>query len=270
VLFSRVDVHPDSAVYLQRDDRLRISAWNAVSGLVVHVRARYQLPSGMIVPQLLVVTPTADRALSSGAFDLGEGYLLSVTATASGASPARGQSFVQVTLDRGGAPGAGAAAVLIAGYLEAAMALGWPGGQQIDASDGAGALRSVTGTNPAAGAEVSETVPTGARWRLRGLRAQLVTDATVATRRVHLVVDDGTNTLIDQALADTQTASLTRNYNLAPYQYAPAAAAAEIYGPLPGDLVLRPGWRVRTATDNLAVGDNWGAPQLYVEEWQEP
>lgn len=61
----------------------------------------------------------------------------------------------------------------------------------------------IVGANPAAGAEVSETVPAGETWCLLGVRVTLVTSATVATRQPILTLDDGTNIFFENPAAST-------------------------------------------------------------------
>lgn len=157
--------------------------------------------------------------------------------------------------------------VLFQGYLQTFGFLSWPPGIFNSPFSGPGRLRSISGTDPAANTEINETVPTNAHWRLLLLRTILTTDGTAATREVGLVIDDGTLVFSIYPPAQTQTASLTRAYNWAHLGYAPAAFGAQLYGPLPADLMLLQSWRLRTITQNIQAGDNWEPPQLLVEEW---
>lgn len=135
------------------------------------------------------------------------------------------------------------------------------------APDGPGTIRSITGTDPAAGAEISETVPADARWRLMGVGLTLVTDATAANREVRLVIDDGTTIIAEIPAGVTQVASETRRYSFgAGFPRGAGAQSLNVIAPLP-PVVLGAGYRVRTLTTNLQAGDNYGAPQLLVEEW---
>jgi hypothetical protein len=124
---------------------------------------------------------------------------------------------------------------------------------------------SLVGTDPAAGAEISQTVPAGEYWTLTSVLAQLVTSATVANRRVHLIVDDGTNVVANYTAAADQAASATVTYT---WDGGGADATAvrdgvASSGQLPIGLQLRrPGWRIRTLTSAIDVGDNWGPPVL--------
>jgi hypothetical protein len=124
---------------------------------------------------------------------------------------------MMVTVDLVRGPGAvgGVTATLLQGPVSSLQRIAWPGSLLLSSLDVAGILRSITGTDPAAGAEISETVPTGARWRLRALAATLVTSATVANRTVSLRVDDGTTGYFGTDAAGTQPASNTIRYNAA-------------------------------------------------------
>ncbi len=125
------------------------------------------------------------------------------------------------------------------------------------------------GDDPAAGAEVSVTVPGRAVWQVHAITAVLVTDVSIANRVPHFIVDDGQRTMFEVASLAAHTASLTVRYSLAPGIAGDAQiAAGAVVLPIP-PLVLLPGWRIRTATDAIVAGDNWGAPVLYVTEIPE-
>lgn len=258
-----------AALYIGDDDAFYVRIHNSAAGVVVTVRVRLQGPAGQVAPQEFSFAPPTDRSEFIRVQQLAEGYILGVTAFASSGTPRRGQCFVECGTMRGGAVAASVVQPIFADYITTGAATGWPGGRICASVEDPGVLRSVTGTDPAAGAEVSESVPTNARWRLRSLRVPLVTSAVVANRRPHLVVDDGATILFDFAAGDTQAASLTRNYNSGPDGFARVAQDNEIYIPSHYQLMLFQGWRVRTVTTALDAGDNYGPPQLNVEEWIE-
>lgn len=133
--------------------------------------------------------------------------------------------------------------------------------------EGRGNLRSITGTDPAANTEISETVPANTRWRPLLFRAMLVTDATVATRDVRLVMDDGTLTLAQVPADQTQAASLTISYTA--FAGAPLSTARNTGAviQMPDGIMLTGASRLRTQTSSLQATDNWGAPQYLVEEF---
>lgn len=134
------------------------------------------------------------------------------------------------------------------------------------ANAGAG-LSVVTGTDPAANVEVSETVPANARWRLLALRVTLVTDATAANREVALQFDDGTTAYYTVSAGANQAASLTRQYSAAPAGLRGAAATGtDILIAAPSGVMLPAGHRIRTSTTNRQATDNFGAPLLLIQE----
>jgi hypothetical protein len=130
-------------------------------------------------------------------------------------------------------------------------------------------MRSITGTDPAAGVEISETVPAGVRWRLLSFRAVIVTDATVANRQPSLIVDDGTNTVHQSGANAAVAASAGAGYMWGAGVGAFGATGNGNQGSVPNPLMLAAGFRLRTSTLLFAGGDNWGAPQYLVEEWLE-
>ncbi len=132
-----------------------------------------------------------------------------------------------------------------------------------------GRIRSITGTDPAAGAEISETVPERRRWRILAFRFSLVTDDPVADRIVHLLLDDGTNIFADVCVTTAHQASVTKVYNFSNFGSTQLNPTNCLYIPLP-PLPLSPGFRIRTVTDLLEVTDDFSAPQLLVEEWIDP
>lgn len=134
------------------------------------------------------------------------------------------------------------------------------------ALDGPGTIKSITGTDPVAGSEISETVPANTIWRFWGAVASLVTDATVANRRVKVLIDDGTTTVFPSDSSSVQAASQTESYIIGPH----AGVVADHWIPTPPGMLVLAGWRVQTSTTLIKTGDNWGAPQLTVEEWHDP
>ena len=122
-----------------------------------------------------------------------------------------------------------------------------------------------TEADPAAGAEVSVTVPGRAVWELISFRSTLVTDATVTGREPHLILGDGETTFIEVDNAFTVSASTTRRLHW--FQGSDTNSGFDMdQAPMPDHVLLLPGWTVGTITPNLQAGDNYGAPVLYVRE----
>ncbi len=159
-------------------------------------------------------------------------------------------------------------------------AIGWQ--QNVDPRTD-GFIRTVTGANPAAGANASDAVPTDAAWRLLAYTIVLVTDATVANRRTDLVVDDGTSTnrraIVMNPTSSSQAASLTRTWTFQRGNSSIAAGGFAGFGDtqtlIMNDSIvehgrLTEGYRLRTVTDSLQAGDDYAAPSFQVEETIEP
>lgn len=130
-------------------------------------------------------------------------------------------------------------------------------------------LRVVPIANPAAGAEVVVTVPGGSVWRPISLVTTLATSAVVAVRGPSLIVDDGSTTVMRLPQGGTQAASLSVVNTWANGSGSPAGTSATGAQsvPLP-DLVMPAGYRLRTLTNLIDVGDQYSAVALWVEELQ--
>jgi hypothetical protein len=251
------------------DDYLRISVLGGGTQRV-RVTGRVVDFDGCIKDFNHEVTAPASRTIPSTMIvRVGRGYLLNVTCVSLSAVTGLAQMMVTVDLVRGPGAGGGVTATLLQGPVSSLQRIAWPGSLLLTSLDVAGILRSIAGTDQAAGAEISETVPAGARWRLRALSAVLVTDGNAANREVTITIDDGTTILFTAPSGFTHTASLTKRYSAAMIgaQTTPAQTTdRQIILP---DLWLPGGARIKTVTTNIQVGDNYGAPQLLVEETLE-
>lgn len=260
---------PPSSAYIARDDRLYIRARSAVAGVIVTVRLRFQHTGGNVVTEQTTLRPAPDRSEAFASVDLAEGFLLGAVVLSTGTVTRQGQCQVELGVLRNGATAAEITSVLVSGYARGDDALSWPAEVSRTSLDGPGMLLSLQGGAVAPGFEIGETVPAGARWRLRAARFTFVTDATVANRRTHLVIDDGANILFNLGAADQQAASLTRNYNAVADGFARAVADSEIYLPLPVDVMMFQGWRIKTLTNLIQAGDTYSGTRLTVEEYIE-
>lgn len=128
-------------------------------------------------------------------------------------------------------------------------------------------IKKVLGTDPAANAEVSETVPTGKIWELLAVSVSLVQGAT-QTPQPTLIIDDGTD-IVFQGFggSSAQNASVTARYSWAKdLPLSAAGALTVVTAPLPSGLILQAGWRIRTSTIGIGANSNYGAPTLFVVE----
>jgi hypothetical protein len=262
------NIKPDYGFYVQSDDRLFVAAYSSVASLRVVFGGYFLNARGEVSQYSLDVFPTSDRAVTSALQTLGEGFVLSCAAHLLTGSAKRGQCYVRARIQRGTGATILPIVQLLSGYLSDDYAPAFPFGKSEGPLEGSGMIRSITGSNPAAGAEISETVPTGAQWRLLAFRATLVADATVLSRTPVFTVDDGTSTVWDDENFAALSAGQTGLYSRALHQSGRGwgGASGSVGSGLPL-LILPAGYRVRTGTIQLQAGDNWSAPQLMVEEW---
>lgn len=268
VKFKLTDVDPPSELYLEQTDRLNGSyATSLTVPIEVDVAGRFlRAEDGVISPFAYPFIGVGGRVPTSFFLDLGEGYLLGISTTPRVRSP-RGQFYSNLGVIRGTAAGQPALDQLISDYSSPFHAAHWPGGEQVGSVEGTGLTRSITGTTPAAGAEISESVPTNAMWALKMGSFSLTTSATVANRTVRIVIDDGVNILFEAAATFLQVASTTVRYSFFQVAVYSSDGLGFVNIPIPQDNQLFQAWRWRTVTAGLQVGDQYTAPQYNVEEW---
>lgn len=258
-----------SAFYCTGEEFLRVSSFGSVAAVELAIRSRFLRRDGTLAPTADRHVPTSNRTVATTDHPLSEGWLLGCALFASSGAPRIGQVFVVVDLMRGSGSGATLIQTLAQGYITDTQRLSWPSSPIRSSIDGPGVLRSITGTDPAANVEISETVPTNARWRVHAIRFTLVTDANAANREVSLTLDDGTLVYCRVPSRATQAASLTFAYS-AFFDSALEAVAQDTERTirLPR-LDMQGGHRFATVTTNRQVTDNYSAPQYLVEEWIE-
>lgn len=259
-----------SGFYFTGADAIRVTSYNTAAGAVVTASGRFLAleriePADFHCPH----TPNTDRTAASTEYALGEGWLQSVSVVASSGAPVLGQTFVRVDVIRGRGASASVVATLLQGFVTAGQRLAWPGSTLVDSLTGPGRIRSITGTDPAAGAEMSETVPAGARWRLLHLNITLLTDATVSNREVRVILDDGTAQYFESGATAVIAASSSVAITLWRGSFLPSLSSTVRGLNAPEYMMLLAGHRIRTETSNLQAADNYAAPQLLVEEWLE-
>lgn len=268
------EMYPERGVwstplYMLQDDYLSLSAYNSAASVQLSLAYRFIGKDGRPQVGELHLTPTTARVVSTVRAPLGEGWLTHARINLAAGTPLRGQCYARLGVQKGDGSTGFLWARLIGQYVTSENTPAWPHGRIMSPLEGPGALRSIAGTDPAAGAEISETVPTGARWKLHGLNATLVNAAAAATRVPQLIIDDGTTVLQRIPAAMTSIISDTVVFSWGATGAATSIATVAAMTPIPKDLMMLAAWRVRTLTNALDSGDNWGVPQLFVEEWIE-
>lgn len=252
---------------LDGTETLRLTVWNGAPTLTVRLSGRIRTLDGRIVPFVETLVPATDRTASTLDRPMVEGELLGVSARVSVGTSRDGWTYAVIELGTGSGSAFQALDVLAADCITATRRASWPGGFVRGPLDSSGFLRSISGTTPAAGAEVTESVPTGARWDIIAFRAQLITSATVANRIPELAADDGANIYFQSANSVNHTASTTIRYSWsAGFGGLVNGVGNEQGRALPDILTLAAGSRLRTITGSIQVGDQWSGVQYLVRE----
>jgi hypothetical protein len=261
-------VQPPIALYIQPEDSFALSIYTPITifGSPFNLLLRWLRPDGEIVgirKQLLV-----SGTLGVMTFTLGEGWLLSATlAIPTGGTIDFGTIFATLTVQRDTPEANLFHMYLFSDYLTTSHAPTWPYGRALFGQEGPGRVRSITGTTPAAGAEISETVPNNVRWKLLAFRYTLTTAIAAGTRIPRFVLDDGVNQFWNFSNNTGQTASQVVAYNAGPGLPFQNDSNGDFTQTIPNEVFLAAGHRIRTITPALQPADQYSAPQYLVQEW---
>lgn len=294
VTFGFDKVGPPSAVYVQRDDQLVFEGQSLISGNLEAVTINARLlsatapvggqpgtgpfgpPGAPLVGNYIVgiQRTIANLPLASPqivTIPLAEGYLLSLTVACS-AALARGQTFVRAWINRG--PTAinnpNAANILLSDYVTQAAPVGWPVGRVVFPTEGPGNLRTVSVTNPAAGADWTTFVPSGARWRVQSWNAQLVIANAGVARIIRSIVQDTVPNIVWQG-SPSQTGAIntTVQVSASSGNFTAAGDPGTITLALPSPCMVPSAGAVRVSTSNINAADQWSLIRMQVEEWAD-
>lgn len=257
--------------YTTGEDNLRVTTYNSAAGVSLKITGRLLDAAGRATSDIWTHTPNTDRSAKSTDITLSGSTLLNLTVFAGAGTPNVGQTFVIVKLIRGIGAGAIVLGTILQGYVTIDQALGFPGSALQQSSDGPGAVRTIAGTVPAAGAEVAETVPTGARWELLLFTARFVPQAPLGINRMPMLyaqlagltlffVPIGRTVDAPNALSCNWSSGLgLQANNVAVY----AATGLPVSIPLLGGTILA------TLTDGLQAADTYTVVNYTVREWLE-
>lgn len=256
--------------YTTGEDNLRVVSVNSVSGVEIALQGRMIDSKGTITAARWTHTPLSSRTARTTDFPLGVGAVLNLTVSASAGSPLIGQTYVIVQLVRGMGAAAIVLGTLLAGYVTAKQALAFPGSPIVQSIAEGGCYRQISGTTPALGGEISETVPTGARWFVIAISAVLTTSAAVASRTPNLFFGAGAGDYFGAGQPIVVNASSATAYWWAIGM--PLTVQVGQMGSVAGLLAdnrMLAGFTFSTRTSNLQAGDQWSPPVYLVQEWLE-
>lgn len=134
------------------------------------------------------------------------------------------------------------------------------------ARPGQGKIDTQSSANPAAGAQISDTVDSNQIWRIIGGSFTLVTGATAAARQVHLEFVTSGGAQISCLASTTQADSLTRLYSFGAWGVLPVASEDnDILIPIPPNIILTEGDTIRTTLTNGIASDDFSAMTMTFE-----
>lgn len=265
--FGSQQLAPPSPLYVTVDDQIVAYTNSRQNGSAMLFRARVMETSGRITSVETRWTNQIGTELFGHPLTLIEGWILSATLEDATGTMEVGELYASLRIVRAYGVNNVTQQVLCSGYVTGSRPLSWPGSGLESTRDGKGYLRVVLGTNPAAGVQVQETVPSMAIWRLISMRVVYVTDATVANRNLNLTIDDGANVYFSLEHNTVATASATWLFTLAVGATDGYRSTFEMHNNLPDNLILPAGHRITINARNFTAGDDFAAPVMYVEEW---
>lgn len=255
--------------YVRNSDFLRVDVRCSVASIVIEFTGLLLTTAGDYVPIQFVVRPTSDRASTTFSMRLTEGFLYHLQARVQSGTVRRGQCFVKAGLQQGEVDLAMLHTTILSNYVTLDYEVCFPGSPIVSPREGVGSIRAITGTNPTAGAEISETVPTNAFWRLISFQATIAVANSGSAREVNLEFTDGTTEFFEYAVTGAATINASTTY-LWTESGSEQGTIQNLHScvPIP-NMPLPAGSVIKTTTGAIVAGDDWGAPLLYVEEWIE-
>lgn len=224
------------------------------------VNLRVLTRDGILEHEITTVTDGSRQSFVSGIDD----FPIFVGVVDNGNAFAHGECWASVSLDIDGIE----AIPLCSGYVYQEKGISFPNTSQQPAIPGRGMITQVLGSNPAAGAEASISVPQGEIWLVHAVRVQLVTDANAANRRPHFVFTGPGGAIYDTANDVDIAANSTVNLSAAVYgSLRGGSQDNDLFYPMAHNTWIGPEGTITTETVNIQVGDNYGIPRALVEKY---
>lgn len=270
IRFRLQDVLPPNALYVSEDDFLRVSIYTTASTSGLSLGLRRLAADGVIHNEVENLDGVSLSTLTTKTFRLGEGFLLGAVVSNMGGGLADGATFISIGLQRG-SPNTLPYQLLAQDYVTNLFCVEWPAAavrRAEPSSQVSGTPFAWTLANPAAGAELVWTVPAGTTYSLLAFLCQFSTSAVAGNRYNYLIIDDGIHTLW---LSDLSALTGPNANNIyikgAPGHNAATWNQVTTLVSLPAGVALGAGWRVRTSTSGIDVGDQYTNAALTVIKW---
>lgn len=270
--FDITNIPLEPTVYFGPDDGLQVELRNINVGFVYELVGRMASPDEGVKSFRRIMRPTADRAVNVWQWHFGEGVLLTLGINCLDPGVYPGSVHAKVSIIQGVGSNIQVLGSLIQDWPSSTYVPTWRVSVARQSVEGFGNIRFIIGSNPATGAEQSETVPTGALWELLAAQCRFVTAAVAGNRWPLFILDNGADSLYEVGHTAFQITTRTYDYFLSQAGFASGAFSysgnnQKIQLPLPPGLFLRPGFRLRTVTTGLNAADEYDTFYLTVREW---
>src|SRR5215470_1568071 len=242
------------------EDVLQIDTLCSLAGVTLTITGAMLGEGLQLLPFSFTHAPNSNRTIATTRVTVDSGWLQHVRVIASAGAPLLGQCFVFIRQVRGLTTNALALARITSGYVTATTDLSYPNDAAQLPLDSEGAPLRIAVTTPAAGADFTITVPTGARWQLDTVSGLYTASAAVANRVPELVIDDGANIVFAAPTNTAITGGQTARVSWGAGAGGPIAGAnTDQTIPLANDMYLPGGFRIRSNTALIQAADTWTA-----------
>ncbi|MCA1834342.1 MAG: hypothetical protein LC750_16730 [Actinobacteria bacterium] len=250
------------------EDVLEVTSWNSAAGVRLRISGRMHASPDLVIPFSATHTPASDRSAVTSIVTLPPGELLNAIVWAESGAPQAGQTFVRVAVRRGMGAAFERLGVLIQGPVTASAARAFPGSPVQSPLEGEPYLRVISGTTPGAGGDISETVPTGARWEVISLFFVFATSAVVGDRRINVAPLSGGENYAGTSNFSTVPASTTNSFSFAQNLPSTSDPINSVYqGAMMDRFLLLAGATLRVNVSQRKAGDAFSGISYVVREW---
>lgn len=256
------------AIYCTNNDVLRIIVSNSVATQHIRVTIRFMSIKNEVT--LLSYQYQAPVAATPANYfiKLQEGYILSIIVSHVGTGGGMGTLYCAGFLVSDQSAAALHSMKLFSGYITLNLPVSYPSNvSQMPLLNHGSFFRPIF-ANPAAGADLSFTIPLPSLFHLLSLKFTFTTDVNVANRIVSLIFDDGGVSFYQIFCPANHAAGLTYFYEFSRNFLSFYNQSNHYYVSIP-DFFLPGNYRILTSITNIQVGDQISSIGILFERFLE-
>jgi len=248
---------PADVIATQTGDTVNVTLWGTQSGVSVKLSMSSLTEDGEFITSEHTLVYATAYAAQSQEIALGAAYMVSMSLRVVTTTAPPNSMFGVVNMYRGGVTNGQLVKPLMRGFMGYHEALTFPSSPFVSALDGVGSPTVLTLANPGAGNNFIITVPSGVCFIIDALEFLFTASAAAANRRVSIRIDDGTNEIHKVEGNADITATQARTHSVFTNSQPSNGNNVTIYMPIPLQLRLLPGYRVRSVVSALDAGDTF-------------